>query len=444
MLKRENEHTEFKKSTGEKHDAMKSVCGMLNKYGEGTIYFGIKNDGTPLQNIISDSSLRDISRVVYESIEPKITPTIETVLVDDIEVIKLSFFGSNRPYSSKGVYYTRSADENRPMSQKELLTLFQSANYEDDWEKEFTSLTIDDIDDETLFSFYNNAKKYGRLEMDYYNKRDLLVMLGVLIDNKINKAGYALFGKKANIELKMALFATKEKINFIDLKDFKGNIYNLVNEGINYILSHINWRVEIGKRQREEIPEIPEKAIREIVVNCFAHAKYNDLTTIEINIFPTEIEIYNPGSFPENYSPYDFIDKKVQSIKRNPIILDVLFRSKDVEKTGTGFSRVNNLCNQYNIKWNYQKENNGFKFIFYRESVTNNGTYPVTNPSLTAHENAVMKAIKGNSKITVNDIATSLDISDRTVQRTIKSLTEKRIIERIGTKNGYWKVIDKS
>ena len=46
MLKRENENIEFKKSSGVANDAMKSVCGMLNKFGEGTIFFGVKNDGT--------------------------------------------------------------------------------------------------------------------------------------------------------------------------------------------------------------------------------------------------------------------------------------------------------------------------------------------------------------------------------------------------------------
>ncbi len=34
MFKRESEKCEFKKSSGEAIDSMKSVCGMLNKYGE--------------------------------------------------------------------------------------------------------------------------------------------------------------------------------------------------------------------------------------------------------------------------------------------------------------------------------------------------------------------------------------------------------------------------
>lgn len=443
MFKRENERVEFKKSTGEASDAMKSVSGMLNKYGCGEIYFGVKNDGTVIKNTITDSSLRDVSRAVYESIEPKISPFIEVVTIEGTEVVKLSFQGNNQPYSSKGVYYVRVSDENRSMSQKELLTMFQSKHYEDEWERELTKYTINDIDDKSLESFYNYAIKANRLEMDVYNKKDLLIMLGLLEGERLNNAGYSLFGKNCNLELKMAVYATREKINFIDLKIERNNIYNLVNEGIKYIYKNINWNVVIGNRKRIEIPEIPEKAIREIVVNSFAHAKYGNAFMNEINIFPDEIEIYNQGSFPENYIPRDFIEKKLSSMKRNPLILDVLFRSKDVEKSGTGLSRVDDLCKKENIDWTFEKINNGFKFIFKRKTVTKNDS--ISNDihlNLTKDENTVLEIIKNNPKIKIDDIATILNVSSRTIQRGIKKMASLGIIERVGTKSGYWKVRD--
>lgn len=61
---------------------------------------------------------------------------------------------------------------------------------------------------------------------------------------------------------------------------------------------------------RLEIPEIPVEAIREIVVNSFAHANYRGVTENEIAITPTQIEIYNPGEFPINLSPDMFVKKK--------------------------------------------------------------------------------------------------------------------------------------
>ena len=41
----ESETLEFKKSTSELEKGVISLVEMLNKHGEGTLYFGVKNDG---------------------------------------------------------------------------------------------------------------------------------------------------------------------------------------------------------------------------------------------------------------------------------------------------------------------------------------------------------------------------------------------------------------
>lgn len=42
----EDEITEFKKSTSELKEAIISMVSILNKHRHGTLYFGIKDDGT--------------------------------------------------------------------------------------------------------------------------------------------------------------------------------------------------------------------------------------------------------------------------------------------------------------------------------------------------------------------------------------------------------------
>ena len=189
-----------------------------------------------------------------------------------------------------------------------------------------------------------------------------------------------MFGKDAKIGLKLAVYATDNKVTFLDLKLMTGNIYNLINQAVKYILNNILWRVVIKSRKREELPEIPEVAIREIIVNAFAHANYKTLPEIEIEIHPTKIEIYNPGTFPDDLTPFDFIEKNISSYKRNRLILDVLFRSKDTEKTNTGFQRMDEVCNEENIKWSYRKEGYGFFFEFFRNNP--NGKTIKTNNEL--------------------------------------------------------------
>ena len=87
---------------------------------------------------------------------------------------------------------------------------------------------------------------------------------------------------------------------------------------------------------RTEIPEVPVEAIREIIVNSFAHADYRGSTENEIDITPTQIEIYNPGEFPQNLTPEIFVEENRKSEPRNKIILNSLYKSKDVKIFGSG------------------------------------------------------------------------------------------------------------
>lgn len=434
----ESEILEFKLTTGEKKEAMEAIAAILNKHCRGTLYFGVEDSGFVRGQQISDSTKKDISRIINDSIEPRITPSIEVLSIENRDVIKVSFSGHNRPYSVNGRYLIRTGTENRKMSQDELKRLIKNEDYSSKWEEELTTYGADELDDEALLDFYHSAKNCGRLEMRKYDKKKLLSVIDVVKDGQVKNAGYALFGKEAKVSLKLASYATDNKVTFTDLKLVQGNIYSLVNNAIDYVLNRINWRSEIGSRKRNEIPEIPEQALREIIVNAFAHADYEVWPEIEVGIHPGKIEIYNPGTFPDELTPLDFISKNLPSYKRNRLILDVLFRSKDVEKSGTGFQRVNEFCTMQNVSWNYRKEAYGFFFEFIRTNVQLNVQI---NNELTTQEQLIFNLINDNNGISKAEMALRIGKSEKTVQRIIASLIEKNLVEREGSnKAGFWRI----
>ena len=134
-LGKETETLEFKKTTGEMKEAMISISSILNKHGIGTLYFGVKPNGDVCGQDVSESSLRDVSRAVYESIRPQIYPAIEEVILDGKHLIKVEFNGNNTPYSAAGRYYLRTADEDREVTPEELKSFFVSNEYREKWEK---------------------------------------------------------------------------------------------------------------------------------------------------------------------------------------------------------------------------------------------------------------------------------------------------------------------
>lgn len=50
-------------------------------------------------------------------------------------------------------------------------------------------------------------------------------------------------------------------------------------------------------------------------INAFAHAFYENHPEIEINIHPGLISIFNPGTFPVELTPNDFINRIISSLK---------------------------------------------------------------------------------------------------------------------------------
>ena len=123
----ENETLEFKKSTSELIEGVISLAAMLNKHGEGTVYFGVKNNGDIIgQKDLNDNTVRDVSRKISEGIKPQIIPTISVEYYDDKKVIKVYARGNKAPYSAFDKYYSRSFDEDKKLSPellKEMMNL---------------------------------------------------------------------------------------------------------------------------------------------------------------------------------------------------------------------------------------------------------------------------------------------------------------------------------
>lgn len=182
-MRKETEKLEFKKSTGEIKEAIISLASMLNKHGEGRLIFGISPKGFAVKNQISESSLRDISRKIYEGIEPRIYPLIDIIVIDEVEVIEVVVECNEQPYSAFGRHYIRTADEDRELGSNELKRIISNLTFLDSWETQLTEFGLEDIDETALISFFEEATKYGRLPELEFNAEKLLGKLGLYREN---------------------------------------------------------------------------------------------------------------------------------------------------------------------------------------------------------------------------------------------------------------------
>ena len=129
---KESETVEFKESTGELKEGIKSIASMLNKSKHAILYFGITNKGKAIGQEASDKTLRDISQAISFNVEPAIIPTI-TVLdgsSENLKVIKVEDTGSVIPYSAYGQFLIGSSDVDKKITVKALRKMFPRADFD--------------------------------------------------------------------------------------------------------------------------------------------------------------------------------------------------------------------------------------------------------------------------------------------------------------------------
>lgn len=451
----ETEVLEFKKSTSELKEAMYSICAMLNKHQRGELYFGAKSDGTPVGQKVSEDTLRQVSHRIAESIKPRIYPEVKRIILDGKECIYVKFEGNQTPYFAFGIAKIRVADEDITMSPEQITSLLLNSGREGNrWESLVSNKTIHDVDEELLKKYTNKAHEAGRIAISYTDKKTVLNQLELTRGDNLLNAGKALFSDDLIQDIQMAIFATTERLTFNDIQRFHGPVLKLVDVAETYIKSNIHWRVEFnGSLERTEIPEIPIEAIREALLNSFCHKDYASGESNEVAIYKDRVEIYNPGAFPEGYDPQYFIEQPSRPIRRNPIIARTLYYSKDIESFGTGLKRIAEVCEEADVRYEFQKLKNGFVVCFYRSSYigdestgkvrVSTGKVRVNNISFNESQEKIVKYVLENNKITNSDVCELLDVKDSRAYKILKEMNENGILKKEGSyRDSYYRIAE--
>ncbi|MCK5267871.1 MAG: putative DNA binding domain-containing protein, partial [Spirochaetes bacterium] len=335
MAMKETETIEFKKSTAELKDGVVSIVAILNKHGKGDLYFGIKDDGAVVGQTVGRNTIKEVTQVIVDNIEPKIYPKITTKNIKDKECVVVEFHGDNTPYFAYGRAYMRVGESDKQMTAKQIEEqIARKKRFL--WEKELSEKAIADVNENAVKEFMRRAKTAKRIDFEFVDVRTTLHKLHLLSRKHLTQAAEVLFCDDIQMEIQAAIFAGTDKLTFLDIKSFKGNLFSLRQQAEVYINGNMKWRADLSESRRKEIPEIPVRAISEAIGNSLCHRDFENPKGNEVAIFKDRVEVYNPGLFPEGVDPEDFFSGHEHSILRNPLIAETMYKSKDIERWGSG------------------------------------------------------------------------------------------------------------
>ena len=355
---KESENLEFKESTGQLDRSMETLCAFLNGDG-GIVLYGVKDNGNVVGQEVSDSTKRAIAEAINR-IEPFVSLEINYVRIPNSDkfviIVNAEEQRFMRPFAYKGRAYLRIESTTTVMPQEQYNHLLMQRGGKYGWEAMINpDLKISDLDENAILGAVREGIRNGRLPEVTIREEipTILRKFGLLRDGNLNNAAAVLFGVDfydyPQCLLRMARFKGTTKEEFIDNQRAEGNIYALLDAAMAFFFKHLSLSGKINGLYREEELSIPYKALRECCINSLCHRSYHHPgSSVSIAIYDDRVEVTNTGTFPADL-PVERLMQEHDSKPQNPIIANVLYKSKILESWGRGIGTMVDECKRVGL-----------------------------------------------------------------------------------------------
>ena len=297
------------------------------------------------------------------------------------------------------------------------------------------------MDEEELRSFVERGNACGRIAESFTTVEDTLGRIKLLRNGRLTNAAEVLFCPSRTAALKMGILATHSRTEILDIVQEEGTLFHLVRAAERYILVNTRRKVIVdGVGPREEVPELPPAAVREVLFNAFAHRDWTSRACVQVDIFADSVEITNPGWFIEGQDPADHISGvDHSSLSRNDLIVTTLHKSRDIEAYGTGIPRIRDTCAEAGVEFGYERVPIGTRFVFHRADPFSAVPLPPTAgngrqrpASLPENDRRILEFLRSHGTSPTALVSEELGIPVRTARTALRRLTDAGLIERLG------------
>lgn len=426
----EQQNIEYKSSWHD--DYLKWVCGFANAQG-GVIFIGKDDNG----QVLGVDDYKRLMDDIPNKIRNAMGITVEVNLHEEnsLYFIEIITYPYSVPISLRGRYYYRSGSTKQELtgaSLNEFLLRKSGKTWDDVIEPR---ATYDDIDENTIKIFIQDAEKSGRLpESGELSIPQLLDKLRLSENGQLKRGAVILFGKEPsrfypNLFVKIGRFG-KDDADLIFQENIEGNIITQVYA----ILEMLQYKFLVRKVSFEginriETSEYPIPALREVILNALVHRNYMGAAT-QIRVYDDKIVFWNEGALPQGLSLEGLLGFHA-SQPRNTLIADVCFKGGYIDSWGRGVLKIYNSCKEAGLpNPEIQEFQSGLLVTLFNNSNAVSGQ--ITGVNLNERQQKAIDYVKEKGSISNHQYQTLNSVSDRTSLRDLEKLTQLEIFVKEG------------
>ena len=437
---------------------LKTVSAFANGIG-GALIFGIsdKEEIIGLDNYKKDSE--NISEIIKTKIEPLPKVTLKHYLIEDKNIIILFVHsGKETPYyfteGGHQTAYIRLGNESIPAKNNDLINLILKGKNRS-YDSLETNIKKDNVSFTKLKSLYylKTGNEFTDSDLESFglvNKDNFLTNAGALLaDEPIIKHSRIFCTRWNGLDMTSGI---EEALND---NEFEGSILLLLQNAENFIKVNTKKKWKKGNESRIEMPDYPERAIQEVLVNAIIHRDYAVIgSEIHIDIYDDRIEIYSPGGMFDGSFIQEQNIMEISSLRRNPIIADLFNRIHLMERRGSGLKKI---ISSYQNAINYTQEKEvefkstqkDFKVILknlnYKVAIKSGDKVAIKSDDKVAIKiqdeqlKKILEYIKKYNNCKTSDIENLLSVKSSRARKLLSILVSEKKIQALGqNKNRYY------
>ena len=458
---KENQYYERKSAKKDIKELANYVAGFANASG-GTLAIGIADNGkvegfedckekyNKVLKITSCDYLKTVPK--YEN------ETIEVINYkgnkDNILLIHISPSMNTLIRNAKDEVYLRQGDSTNKLS-AEQVKIIESDRHEISFEEQLNVRTsINDIDLD-MVEIYKSAIGANESELlDILRARRFLIKDEMSQKEFLTNAGTLLFAKDPSLffptaRIRVIKFEGKEMqtgadLNIVKDKTFALPLYKQIKEAQKFVDTQLREFTHLGTNgEFVTVPEYPKFAWEEGITNAITHRNYAiSGEHTKIFIYDDRMEMLSPGDLPGIVTIKNIKERRYA---RNPIISRTLTELGVVRELNEGVSRIYREMSDLFLEDPIYIEEKGISLklilknnIVMRSKRKNELLLKDTKinvqwTNLNAMEQKVLQIIFDKGEVMPIAICDIIDRDKRTVQRVLKSLVDKGLIEWFGT-----------
>jgi len=436
--------------TGTPADLYKPLSAFANRPGGGVLLFGLDEDaGFKVVGVGNPRKLQEDLSGLAAQMEPPLRPgfsveEIEGRIVVAVEVIEVAYDQKpcyHRPHGLHEGSFIRVGNSTRRMSDYEIYSFISSRTQPRFDSEAVPEATLEDLDRGKLEEYLALQRK-ARPNASYWSLpfEQILSQLRIVIEKdgilRPTLAGLLVFGSSPQrFEQQMVVVflqfygtTTTEEApsgeRFLDNRKFDGTVKEIIDNATDYVMAGMRKGSLIRGVTREDIPEYPEVALREAIVNAVAHRDYSHFVRgshIQVRMFADRLEIQNPGGL---YGGVTVKELKEGQSTRNLLLVQLMEDLHLVENRGSGIDAMLEAMRTANLQPpRFEDKRTSFLAVLYN------------TPAMSAEER-ILEYIREHGSIKRADCQQLLGIDEIGAKYILRKMKEAGLLRQEGTRRG--------